>query len=61
MVDEKTSLLSSGGGKDDNGATKRRSKLGSFSRFGGEFFVSQKNDIFFSCACDVYLLLSLAN
>ena len=60
MVDEKTSLLSSGGSKDDNnGATRRRSKLGSFSRFGGEFFVSQKNDIFFSC--DVYLLLSLAN
>ena len=40
MVDENTSLLSSGSSKDDNnGATRRRSKLGSFSRFGGEFII----------------------
>lgn len=39
-MDEKTSLLSSSSRarkESDHGATRRRSRLGSFSRFGGEF------------------------
>ena len=33
-MDEKTSLLGSSGTKNDGGATRRRSRTGSFSRFG---------------------------
>ena len=55
MVDENTSLLSSGGSKDNNGATRRRSKLGSFSRFGGELFISQ-NDVLVMCPANILLL-----
>ena len=73
MVDENTSLLSSGGSKD-NGATRRRSKLGSFSRFGGELFHTKKKISFSPVMCTfcylwltdipfmyISALLSLAN